>query len=58
MSDTRSEGMHPGWWTLIFVIVTAGVVALTSALFSGAFHPYVPVTLTSDRAGLVMAQGA
>ena len=31
---------------------------MTSALFSGAFHPYVPVTLTSDRAGLVMAQGA
>lgn len=58
MSDTRSEGMHPGWWTLIFVVATIGIVALTSALFSGAFRAYVPVTLTSDRAGLVMAQGA
>jgi len=58
MSDTRSEGMHPGWWTLIFVIATISIIALTSALFSGAFRPYIPVTLTSDRAGLVMDRGA
>ncbi len=58
MSDTRSEGMHPGWWTLLFVIAIISIVALTSALFSGSFRPYIPVTLTSDRAGLVMDRGA
>src|SRR3981189_716310 len=29
-----------------------------SALFAGSFNAYVPVTLTSDRAGLVMEPGA
>ncbi|MGJ6126705.1 MCE family protein [Mycolicibacterium sp. Y3] len=58
MSDPRSEGMHPAWWTLLFVIATASTVALTSAFFSGSFRAYVPVTLTSDRAGLVMDRGA
>ena len=50
--------MHPGWWTLIFLIAVAGTIALTTVLFSGAFTPSVPVTLTSDRAGLVMDRGA
>lgn len=58
MSDTRTEGMHPGWWTLIFVTAVISSVVLASSLFSGAFRSYVPVTLTSDRAGLVMDQGA
>ena len=31
---------------------------LTAALFTGTFQSYVPVTLTSDRAGLVMESGA
>jgi phospholipid/cholesterol/gamma-HCH transport system substrate-binding protein len=50
--------IHPGWWTLTLI---AGVVAatwLTSVLFEGTFTPYVPVTLTSARAGLVMETGA
>lgn len=36
---------------------TIGVVVATSALFSGSFKSYVPVTLISDRAGLVMDRG-
>jgi phospholipid/cholesterol/gamma-HCH transport system substrate-binding protein len=58
MSDPRREGMHPGWWTLIFLIATAGTIALTTVLFSGALKASVPVTLTADRAGLVMDRGA
>nr|WP_255605490.1 MCE family protein [Mycolicibacterium xanthum] len=50
--------MHPGWWTLIFVTATVATVVLTSALFSGSLRDYVPVTLLSDRAGLVMDRGA
>lgn len=58
MSGSRSEGMHPAWWTLIFVTATIGIVALTSALFSGSFKSFVPVTVVSDRAGLVMDIGS
>ena len=57
MSESRSEGMHPAWWTLISVVAISGMVALTSATFSGSFKSYVPVTLISDRAGLVMDRG-
>ena len=57
MSESRSEGMHPAWWTLILVTAIIGIIALTSALFSGSFKSYVPVTLVSDRAGLVMDRG-
>ncbi len=58
MSESGSEGMHPAWWTLISVIAIGGIVALTSALFSGSFKSYVSVTLISDRAGLVMDHGS
>ncbi|ORW58050.1 hypothetical protein AWC20_12700 [Mycobacterium parmense] len=36
----------------------AGIVALTAGAFSGKFQQTVPLTLVSDRAGLVMEQGA
>lgn len=35
----------------------AGLVLLASALFTGTFNSYIPVTLTADRAGLVMETG-
>ena len=49
--------MHPAWWTLILVTATIGTIVLTSALFSGSFKSYVPVTVITDRAGLVMDRG-
>lgn len=58
MSEDRSEGLRPGWWTLIFVVATTAVLVATATLFSGWLRNYVPVTLTSDRAGLVMDRGA
>ncbi|MDP7703122.1 MULTISPECIES: MCE family protein [unclassified Mycobacterium] len=57
MQESRPGGMHPAWWTLILLVSTVGVVVATSALFSGSFKSYVPVTLISDRAGLVMDRG-
>lgn len=57
MQESRPGGMHPAWWTLILLVSTIGVVVATSALFSGSFKSYVPVTLISDRAGLVMDRG-
>ncbi len=52
------EGLHPGWWTLILVTLLAVAVWLTYALFTGTLTSTVPVTLTSDRAGLVMETNA
>lgn len=42
----------------MFVVATAAVIATTTMLFSGSLRDYVPVTLTADRAGLVMDRGA
>lgn len=40
----------------MFVTIGA-LVLLASAMFTGSFSSYVPVTLTADRAGLVMESG-
>jgi phospholipid/cholesterol/gamma-HCH transport system substrate-binding protein len=54
---TGQARIHPRWWTLILIAVIVGIIVLTTVLFTGSLHAYVPVTLTSDRAGLVMESG-
>jgi phospholipid/cholesterol/gamma-HCH transport system substrate-binding protein len=49
--------LHPAWWTLILVALVVGSVLMTAGFFTGSFSSYVPVTLTSDRSGLVMEPG-
>ena len=56
--DTDDSGLHPGWYTLILVVVFAVLIWLSYALFAGTLRSEVPVTLTSDRAGLVMETNA
>ncbi|MGV0800339.1 MCE family protein, partial [Mycolicibacterium elephantis] len=56
--DVEDEGLHPAWWTLILVVIIAVAIWLTYALFVGAFRSTETVTLTSDRAGLVMETDA
>src|ERR1700734_2335023 len=46
------------WWTLILFAVIGVFLFTTTAAFSGPFRSYVPVTLTSDRAGLVLETNA
>lgn len=46
--------VRPGWWTAVFVVAIIGTIVLTVVNFTGAAKTYVSVTLTSDRAGLVM----
>ena len=48
----------PAVWTLILFVAIALLIGLTSVMFAGTFRSYLPVTLTSDRAGLVMESGA
>ncbi|CAN5806430.1 MCE family protein [soil metagenome] len=58
MESLRKDSrLNPGWWTLILVVFLVAVVFVTGALFSGTFTPHVPITLTSDRSGLVMEPG-
>ncbi len=59
MADARKdEGLHPGWWTLFLLVLLIAAIWLTYALFAGTLKSYVPVTLTSDRSGLVMESNA
>lgn len=59
MESSRGEGrLKPGWWTLILLLFTVGIITLTMAMFNGSLKSYTPVTLTSDRSGLVMESGA
>lgn len=54
----RKRSLNPGWWALILVAVLGLFVFGTLSLFLGTFQSVVPVTLTSDRSGLVMESGA
>lgn len=58
MRRAGEHRLHSAWWTLILLAVVAVFVATTITVFAGTFHSYVPVTLTADRAGLVMETGA
>ncbi|UXA18972.1 MCE family protein [Mycobacterium sp. SMC-4] len=50
--------IHNAWWTAILLAVIAAFLAVTASVYSGTFRSYVPVTLTSERSGLVMEAGA
>ncbi|MGH3678113.1 MAG: MCE family protein, partial [Mycobacterium sp.] len=49
--------ISPGWWTLFLLLIIVGLVGVSVFFFTGSYKSYVPVTLTSDRAGLVMNPG-
>jgi phospholipid/cholesterol/gamma-HCH transport system substrate-binding protein len=57
-NSTRREKIDPIWWAPVLLIVVAAVSTLTAMLFSGTLHDYQPLTLVSDRSGLVMEDGA
>jgi phospholipid/cholesterol/gamma-HCH transport system substrate-binding protein len=58
MERPGDRGIPLGWWALIMVAVAVVFVAASSAIFAGTFRSYVPVTVTSDRAGLVLETNA
>ena len=57
-SQVGERRIHRGWWALVLLVSAALFVWLTSALFVGDFRSFVPVTLMSERSGLVMESGA
>ena len=57
-NKARTSKIDPIWWAPTLFILVAGLVALTAGAFSGKFQAFIPLTLVSDRAGLVMEPGA
>lgn len=49
--------LHPAWWTAIFAVAVVVTLVLCMGSFNRSFNSYVPVTLTSDRSGLMMDVG-
>src|SRR5271167_4310236 len=57
----RRPGEHripTAWWTLILLAAVGVFLFVTLGAFTGVGRSYVPVTLTSDRAGLVLETNA
>lgn len=58
MISLRSKRpVHPAWWGVGLLTIIGLVIFATVTLFAGTFRSYLPVTLLSDRAGLVMESG-
>ncbi len=49
--------LHPAWWTALLLATGLAVVLFTVASFSGWFRTWIPVTLKSERSGLIMEPG-
>jgi phospholipid/cholesterol/gamma-HCH transport system substrate-binding protein len=61
MATKRKPGQHripTAWWTLILLVAVALFMFVTTTAFAGTFRSSVPVTLASDRAGLVLETNA
>jgi phospholipid/cholesterol/gamma-HCH transport system substrate-binding protein len=54
----RRGGIDPIWWAPVLVLVVVAASTLTAMAFSGTLRTTVPLTVISDRAGLVMEDGA
>ena len=54
----RRGGIDPIWWAPVLLVVVAAVSTLTAMAFEGTLRTTVPLTVISDRAGLVMEDGA
>ena len=54
----RRGKIDPIWWAPVLFLVIASLSALTILLFNGTLRETIPLTLVSDRAGLVMEDGA
>ena len=57
-SRSGQRRIPTAWWTVILLAAIAVFLFATTTAFAGTFRSYVPVTLTSDRAGLVLETNA
>lgn len=54
----RHDEVDPLWWAPVPILVIIAVIVITGLLFSGALRKTVPLTVVSDRTGLIMEDGA
>jgi len=57
-NSSRRERIDPIWFAPILFAVILGIIGITALLFNGSLRDVVPLTVVSDRAGLVMEPGA
>jgi phospholipid/cholesterol/gamma-HCH transport system substrate-binding protein len=57
-NSVRRDKIDPIWWAPVLLLVIVAISALTGLLFSGTLSSTESLTLVSDRAGLVMENGA
>lgn len=53
----QKPGIQPAWWTAFLALAVVVFVVVCSLSFNRSFRAYVPVTLTSERTGLMMEPG-
>jgi phospholipid/cholesterol/gamma-HCH transport system substrate-binding protein len=58
INSPRRGRIDPIWWAPVLLLAVVAISTLTAMLFSGTLRETVPLTLVSDRAGLVMENGA
>src|ERR1700679_1183382 len=54
----RRRGLDPIWWAPVLVLVVVAISTLSAMAFEGTLKDTVPLTVISDRAGLVMEDDA
>jgi phospholipid/cholesterol/gamma-HCH transport system substrate-binding protein len=54
----RRGGIDPIWWAPVLLLVVVALSMLSAMMFSGTLRKTIPLTVISDRAGLVMEDGA
>ena len=54
----RRRGIDPIWWAPVLVLVIVAISTLTAMAFEGTLKTTIPLTVISDRAGLVMEDDA
>lgn len=58
LNSPRRQRIDPIVWAPVLFIVIGAIVAMTALSFNGTLRRVVPLTVVSDRAGLVMEPGA
>jgi len=58
MTRKRDQRIPTAVWPLFLIAVVVMLVLVTVVSFAGTFRSVVPVTLSSDRSGLVLENGA
>ena len=58
MAHTKRHPLNPLWWTLALAVTVIAIAVICSLIFAGTLRSTVPITVVSDRTGLVMEPGA